>query len=140
MEKNFTPLLVVAGALTDGNGRWLMHRRPEGKDHAGLWEFPGGKVEAGETPLEALVRELEEEAGVLLEAASFTEAGFAVTDATSERAHDIVILLYTASSWVGRIEAREGGLFEWYSTEELPALHMPPLDIDLARQLLEKYA
>ncbi|GAA4036807.1 (deoxy)nucleoside triphosphate pyrophosphohydrolase [Parerythrobacter jejuensis] len=134
MEKNLTPTLVVAAALADGQGRWLMHRRPEGKDHAGLWEFPGGKVESGETPEKAVVREIEEEAGLLLDRDCIGEAGFA----TSGGDRPIVILLYTATKWTGEIEAREGGLFGWFSLEQISGLSKPPLDIELARQLSEK--
>ena len=61
---------VVALALRDGKGRWLMHRRPADKHHGGLWEFPGGKVETGETPRNALVREIEEELGLVIEPAA----------------------------------------------------------------------
>lgn len=134
LAKNFTPLLVVAAALSDGQGRWLMHCRPVAKQHGGLWEFPGGKVEAGETPRSALVRELEEEAGLRLEQNDLREAGFA-TGLADGGGGSIVILLYTASRWSGTIEAREGGSFAWFEPEEIDALAMPPLDVVLARQV-----
>ena len=134
MAKNFTPLFVVAAALGDGHGRWLMHCRPPAKQHGGLWEFPGGKVEAGEDPRSALVRELEEEAGLRLEQGDLVEAGFA-TGLADDGTGSIVILLYTASQWGGTIEAREGGSFAWFEPEEIGSLAMPPLDVILARQV-----
>jgi 8-oxo-dGTP diphosphatase len=131
MAKKFTPLVVVAAALTDGNGRWLLHKRPDHKQHGGLWEFPGGKVEYGETPRVALVREIEEEAGLQLAGDGLHEAGFAADG-------EIVILLYTADRWSGVIEAREGGRFAWFDHAGIAGLDMPPLDIVLARQLRQK--
>ena len=137
MEKNFTPMLVVAAALSDGEGRWLMHRRPPGKDHAGLWEFPGGKVETGESPSAALVRELEEEAGIVIDLASSAPITFA-EGAPPLAERSIVILLYTVTRWVGTIAGREGGTFAWYEPQEILALQKPPLDVELALQLFEK--
>lgn len=134
MTKKFTPLIVVAAALSDQQGRWLMHRRPFHKHHGGLWEFPGGKVEAGESPRAALVREVDEEAALLLDASSLVEAGFAVGEGESG-ADGIVILLYTASRWSGSIEAREGGEFRWFLASEIAGLDRPPLDIILSQQL-----
>ena len=137
MEKNFTPMWVVAAAISDGSGHWLMHRRPPGKPHAGLWEFPGGKVEAGESPRAALVREIQEEAGIELNASHLVESGFAAGRHGSSSETDIVILLYTATQWVGTVEAREGGELEWCDPAKIATLAMPPLDVVLARQLLE---
>ena len=77
MEKNLTPLVVVAAAITRANGSVLLHCRPEGSDHAGLWEFPGGKVEHGEDARSALVREISEECGLVLSAASLAPLSFA---------------------------------------------------------------
>jgi 8-oxo-dGTP diphosphatase len=72
--------IVVAAAMIDGLGRVLLQRRPEGKQHGGLWEFPGGKVEAGEGPVQALIREIDEELGVALSAADITPLSFAHAD------------------------------------------------------------
>ena len=139
MEKNFTPLLVVAAALSDGNGRWLMHRRPKGKDHAGLWEFPGGKVEMGENPRDALVREIDEETGLTVHTGDLAELGFACSEWSRAGDSAIVILLYSADRWSGTLDAREGGLFAWLTAPQIEAAEKPPLDVMLARQLLEKY-
>ena len=137
MQKIPTWLAVVALALSDGQGRWLMHRRPRGKQHAGLWEFPGGKVENGENPSQALCREIEEELGYRLESDALQPAGFAQEPA-SNRGVRIVILLYT-SVWDGSaLSAQEGGDVGWFRREEIERLDKPPLDVALARGLFEK--
>lgn len=127
----------MAGALAGEDGRWLMHRRPPGKHHAGLWEFPGGKVEADEMPLESLVRELHEELGVTCHPSACVPIGFAETAAATD-ARAIVILLYTVSGWDGVPAALEGGEVGWFTPQEVLALAMPPLDVILARQLFQK--
>ena len=137
MENYPTWTPVVALALADGKGRWLMHERPAHKHHGGLWEFPGGKVEAGETPARALVREIEEELGIAIDAARIEPAGFAQEDA-SERDSPIVILLYTCAAWEGVPEALEGGAVGWFTPEEVAALDKPPLDRVLAGALFSK--
>lgn len=114
-----------------------MHRRPPGKAHAGLWEFPGGKVETGETPTDALVREIEEELGYRLAAEDLQPAGFA-QEPVSRDARQIVILLYTAR-WDGsELAMHEGGETAWFEPQEISALDKPPLDVALARGLFEK--
>lgn len=129
-------ILVVAGALSRADGRWLMHRRPLAKHHGGLWEFPGGKVEPSEQPVESLVRELHEELGILCDPRSVQPAGFAES-AGSHGQPGIVILLYTVASWDGEPAALEGGEIAWVTPDEAMALEKPPLDIVLARQLFE---
>ncbi|PLK23760.1 DNA mismatch repair protein MutT [Porphyrobacter sp. TH134] len=129
-------ITVVAGALCGADGRWLMHRRPEGKHHAGLWEFPGGKVEPGEMPVSALRRELAEELGISCEVNACRPAGFAETD-PAEPGVPIVILLYTLATWQGEPRALEGGAVGWFTPAELFALPKPPLDIVLAHGLLQ---
>ncbi len=129
-------MAVVAGALYRADGRWLMHRRPEGKHHAGLWEFPGGKVEPTEMPANALVRELAEELGIRCRAEDCTPAGFAETRAT-EVGRPIVILLYTIAQWDGEPRAMEGGAAQWLTPAEALGLSMPPLDVKLARALFQ---
>jgi len=129
---------VVAGALRRSDGMWLMHRRPEGKHHAGLWEFPGGKVESTELPVEALVRELAEELGITCHPAACTPTGFAETGA-DEAARPLVILLYNVSVWEGEPQALEGGEVAWFTPDEVLALPKPPLDIRLAAQLFQKH-
>lgn len=123
-------MAVVALAVRGSDGRWLMQRRPEGKHHAGLWEFPGGKVESGEDPRLALVREIREELGIDLDPAYLTPAGFA-DGAVSQAGIPIVILLYTASRYIGIPHALEGGAIGWFTPEEMRELPMPPLDRQL---------
>jgi 8-oxo-dGTP diphosphatase len=133
--KNFsTPMLVVAAALLGDGGRFLMHRRPEGKAHGGLWEFPGGKVEAAEMPGNALVRELEEELGITCDPVSLTPTGFA-EQAAADGHPAIVILLYTLVSWTGDPVALEGGQVGWFTLDEAKGLPKPPLDSVLLAQL-----
>lgn len=139
LENNPTWLCVVALALLREDGRVLMHRRPEGKHHAGLWEFPGGKVEPGETPANALVREIREELGIFIATEALTPAGFAQEPANNVHA-PIVILLYTCSTWVGDPQALEGGAIEWVPLAELAALDKPPLDVALAAGLVARKA
>ncbi len=134
MAKIPTALLVVAVALERADGRILMQQRPPGKAHAGLWEFPGGKVEPGETPRAALVREVNEELAVALDPAALEPACFA-DDAGGEGRPAIVILLYTARGWTGDPQAMEGGACAWFTREEIAALAMPPLDYALLARL-----
>lgn len=131
-------MAVVAGAMHRADGRWLMHCRPEGKHHAGLWEFPGGKVEPGEMPADALVRELSEELGIRCQAKDCTPAGFAETG-VAEAGQPIVILLYTIAQWEGGPRALEGGAVEWFTPAEALALPKPPLDVMLARALFQNH-
>lgn len=128
-------LWVVAGALSDGEGRFLMHERPKGKAHAGLWEFPGGKVEAAETPVKALIRELSEELGIAIDAADCEPVGFA-EEAPTAGQRAIVILLYRIANWAGEPRALEGGSVGWFDSAGIAALNKPALDEVLAGQLL----
>jgi 8-oxo-dGTP diphosphatase len=127
-------MLVVAAAITDGAGKWLMQRRPAHKHHGGLWEFPGGKVERGEFPRDALVRELYEELGVTLDPRSFAAVAFADGEGTAGDAA-IVILLYTTVFGGGPVAALEGGEIGWFTPGEIAGLTLPPLDRLLAGQL-----
>lgn len=138
MAKSFTPILVVAAALRASDGRWLMHCRPSGKAHAGLWEFPGGKVEEPETPSGALVRELKEESGLVVQHSALEEVGFAISG-PDQPDSAIVLLLYTATEWSGVLEAREGGKFAWFDKAGVEALSKPPLDVILSGRLFDKY-
>jgi 8-oxo-dGTP diphosphatase len=135
LENNPTWMLVVAAALSQPDGRVLMQRRPHGKQHGGLWEFPGGKVEKGESPPFALARELEEELGIVLDPGALEPAGFA--QGSGEEANPrIVILLYKAAAWRGEPENREGGEWGWFTLHEASALGKPPLDVALLTGLL----
>jgi 8-oxo-dGTP diphosphatase len=131
-------MLVVAAALQRADGHWLMQRRPEGKHHAGLWEFPGGKVEPFELPSQALVRELTEELGISSDCAALEPAGFAETPA-HEAGREIVILLYSLTMWDGEPAALEGGTIAWFTPAEVLTLAKPPLDAILAAQLFQKH-
>jgi 8-oxo-dGTP diphosphatase len=134
MAKNPTAMLVVALALRDARGRWLMHRRPPEKQHGGLWEFPGGKVEPGETARAALVREVNEELGLTLDPERLEPASFADGPGV-EGQGDIVILLYIAGATAGEPRALEGGTVGWFAADEVLALAKPPLDVALASRL-----
>ncbi|MFL0356849.1 (deoxy)nucleoside triphosphate pyrophosphohydrolase [Erythrobacter sp. GH1-10] len=125
---------VVAGALKGVDGRWLMHRRPLHKHHGGLWEFPGGKVEPSEIPIESLVRELREELGIEIDARHCVPVAFAEEPKIPGRSA-IVILLYRIEQWMGEPAALEGEAIGWFSPEEIAALDKPPLDIALALRL-----
>ena len=141
MEKIPTYLPVVAGAIgpnpgPDGIERWLMHRRPRHKAHGGLWEFPGGKVEPGESLRDALVREIAEECGLVLDPSAMSQAGFAADEpGTGEGARPILLLLFRCETWRGEPVAHEGGEWDWFTPDEIASLPMPPLDRVLVGQL-----
>lgn len=129
-------LLVVAAALVDDGGRILVQRRPEGKAMAGLWEFPGGKVEVGETPEGALVRELNEELGIAVDPKHLQSACFA--SEPLDGAH-LLLLLYICREWHGTISAQEAPAIRWLRPDLLRDLDMPPADgplIDLLEKLI----
>ena len=129
---------VVAGGLKGPGDAWLMHRRPLGKHHGGLWEFPGGKVESTEIPVKALIRELQEELGITVRPEYCEPVGFA-EDRNPDPGHPaIVILLYTITRWQGEPRALEGGEVNWFTAESVLELEKPPLDCELAAQLFEK--
>lgn len=130
-------LLVVAAALRREDGLWLMHRRPLGKHHAGLWEFPGGKVEPSEIPREALCRELAEELGISVSPRD-CEPLFFAEQAREGDEPAIVILLYRLSRWTGEPRALEGGAVAWFAQGEIDSLAKPPLDCTLAARLLDQ--
>ena len=117
--------MVSAVALIDRDGRVLVQQRPEGKPMAGLWEFPGGKIEADETPEAALVRELREELGIETASACLAPAAFA---SEPLGARHLLMLLYVCRKWRGIPQALEGGALKWLRPVELHALEMPPAD------------
>jgi 8-oxo-dGTP diphosphatase len=118
-------VLVAAVALIDPDGRVLLAQRPEGKSMAGLWEFPGGKVEAGETPEHCLMRELEEELGI-----STWENCLAPLTFASHAYDDFHLLmpLYACRKWVGIVQPREGQRLAWARVSEMGDYPMPPAD------------
>jgi len=124
---------VVALALVAPDGRVCLQQRPRGKAHGGLWEFPGGKVEPGETCRGALVREIAEELGTVIDPGDLIPVGFA--DQTGPGASGICILLYASHRWEGEVACLEGDAIGWFAPESLVQLPMPPLDYPLARAL-----
>ena len=118
-------LLVVAAALIDGDGRVLVQQRPPGKPMAGLWEFPGGKVEPGEVPEAALVRELAEELGIAVESSCLAPAAFASEGLGGRH---LILLLYALRKWSGVPQAHDASGLKWVRPLELHALEMPPAD------------
>jgi 8-oxo-dGTP diphosphatase len=118
-------LPVVAAALTDPAGRLLIAQRPEGKEHAGLWEFPGGKVESGESPESALVRELREELGITISPAALDPLAF--SSAPRDSRH-LLLLLYRCTIWQGEPRALDAAAVRWVLPQELAGFDMPPAD------------
>jgi 8-oxo-dGTP diphosphatase len=118
-------LLVVACALIDSDGRILLAQRPEGKSLAGLWEFPGGKVEPGETPEETLVRELYEELGIVTKIACLAPLSFA--SHSYENFH-LLMPLYICRRYEGIPQGKEGQALKWVRPQALRDYPMPPAD------------
>ena len=125
-------LLVVAVALVDTDGRVLIARRPEGKALAGLWEFPGGKVDPGETPEAALIRELREELAIDTQESCL--APFTFASHRYERFH-LLMPLYVCRKWSGIVTAREGQQLKWVRPARLGEYPMPPADKPLLAML-----
>lgn len=125
-------LLVTAAALIDTDGRVLICQRPEGKQLAGLWEFPGGKVEAGETPEQCLIRELNEELGIEVNAACLAPFGFA---SHSYDDFHLLMPLYLCRRWDGMVERREHSALAWVEPMKLANYPMPPADGPLVAYL-----
>lgn len=118
-------VLVAACALVDSDGRILLAQRPEGKSLAGLWEFPGGKVEVGETPEECLIRELNEELGITTKVACLAPLTFA--SHTYETFH-LLMPLYVCRRYEGIPQGREGQNLKWVKSKDLREYPMPPAD------------
>ncbi|MFB9149048.1 8-oxo-dGTP diphosphatase MutT [Roseovarius ramblicola] len=121
-------VLVSAVALIDVDGRILLTQRPEGKSMAGLWEFPGGKVEPGETPEHALIRELQEELGIDTWASCLAPLTFA---SHSYDDFHLLMPLFACRKWAGIPQGREGQALKWVRAGELRAFPMPPADLPL---------
>lgn len=125
-------LLVAAAALIDVDGRVLLAQRPAGKSMAGQWEFPGGKLQAGETPEAALVRELKEELGIDVSQSCLAPLAFASHDYD---AFHLLMPLYACRRWLGMPSPREGQTLTWVAPSRLGDYPMPPADIPLVAQL-----
>ena len=130
---SLTTVLVAACALIDADGRVLIAERPAGKSMAGLWEFPGGKVEAGERPEECLIRELAEELGIAVNEACLAPLTFA-----SHNYPDFHLLmpLYVCRRWEGIVTPREGQRLAWVKPQRLRDYPMPPADEPLVAHLM----
>jgi len=127
-------VVVAACALVDADGRVLVARRPEGKTMAGLWEFPGGKVDDGERPEAALIRELREELGIDVSEACLAPLTFA------SHAYDdfhLLMPLYVCRRWKGEVRSQENQALRWVKPLRLRDLSMPPADIPLIAHLIE---
>jgi 8-oxo-dGTP diphosphatase len=125
-------VLVVAAALIDTDGRVLIAQRPEGKALAGLWEFPGGKIEPGERPEQALIRELREELGIEVSAACL--APFVFTSHAYDSFH-LLMPLYLLRRWSGTVQRREHAALKWVKPSQLSDYPMPPADEPLVAWL-----
>jgi len=125
-------VLVAACVFVDGQGSVLITKRPEGKPLAGLWEFPGGKVERHETPEQALIRELDEELGVRVAAPELTPLTFA-SHAYAE--FHLLMPVYACRHWQGDMTANEGQALAWVMPEALSTYAMPPADEPLKETL-----
>jgi 8-oxo-dGTP diphosphatase len=117
--------LVVAVALVDADNRILLAQRPEGKQLAGLWEFPGGKVEPGERPEETLIRELHEELGIVVKEPCLAPLTFA---SHAYETFHLLMPLYICRRWEGFVQSREGQALRWVKPGQLRDYPMPPAD------------
>ncbi len=138
IEAKTEMLLVSAVALIDTDGRVLLTQRPAGKPMAGLWEFPGGKLETGETPETALIRELREELNIdttlsCLAPLSFASHRYDTND--DQNAFHLVLMLFVCRRWQGRPQPMEGGTFKWVRPINLRDYPMPEADIPLISAL-----
>jgi 8-oxo-dGTP diphosphatase len=127
-------VVVVACALVDADKRVLIAQRPQGKAMAGLWEFPGGKIEAGERPEQTLIRELHEEIGIRVSEACLAPLTFA------SHAYDdfhLLMPLYICRRWDGEVVAREGQKLAWVRANKLRDYKMPPADAPLIPHLTD---
>ena len=127
-------LLVSAVALVDADGRVLLAKRPQGKTLAGLWEFPGGKVEDGETPEAALIRELKEELGINVAQSCLAPLAFA---SHAYETFHLLMPLYVCRRWQGLAQPLEGQELKWVRAGDLKKYPMPPADAPLIPHLVD---
>ena len=125
MEKYPTMLFVVAAALINERDEILLQKRPDGRSMAGLWEFPGGKVDAGESPESALIRELHEELGIVVELDTLVPLAFASEPLADQH---LLLLLYTCRIWAGEPLPLESPEIAWVQIQNMRAYAMPPAD------------
>jgi 8-oxo-dGTP diphosphatase len=125
-------MIVVAAALVDGAGRVLLQQRLPGRAMAGLWEFPGGKVESGERPEAALARELREELGIHVDPAALAPAAFASAD---NGGRHMLLLLYLCREWTGDPRPLDAAGLKWLRPGEMAVAEMPPADVPLVARL-----
>jgi 8-oxo-dGTP diphosphatase len=125
-------VLVAACALIDADGRVLIAQRPPGRSMAGLWEFPGGKIEAGETPEATLIRELKEELGIVVNEACLAPLTFA---SHSYPGFHLLMPLYVCRRWEGIVAPQEGQALAWVRPNKLKDYPMPPADVPLISHL-----
>jgi 8-oxo-dGTP diphosphatase len=126
-------ILVAACALVDVDGRVLIAQRPQGKTMAGLWEFPGGKIEDGEQPEQTLIRELREELGIVVSEACLAPLTFASHSYTN---FHLLMPLYVCRRWQGTVTALEGQQLAWVKPNKLRDYEMPPADVPLVSHLM----
>lgn len=126
--------LVVACALIDVDGRVLLQQRPEGKQDAGLWEFPGGKVEAGESSEQAIIRELKEE--LFIDTSSNCLAPLSFSTFNYEDTH-LLLPLFICRRWQGVMQPMENQRLKWVRAKDLKNYEMPPADVDLIPSLID---
>ena len=125
---NNPTMMVVAAALVDGEGRVLLQQRAPGRSMAGLWEFPGGKVEPAERPEAALVRELKEELGIDTDVRQLAPATFASAEVGGRH---MLLLLYVCRAWHGEPRPLDAVALQWLRPAEMHGLPMPPADLPL---------
>lgn len=141
LEKFLTALLVTAVALVERNGSILMQQRRFAAVHGGLWEFPGGKLEPGESPEKASVREMHEELGIRIDEGALEMVGFASgltappANSADAPSRPLVILLYACRTWEGVPHPHDAEAIAWHRPEAIGSLAMPPLDYPLAEAL-----